>query len=135
MRCPYQVIYQWNGFLQPINDTAHTVGQALSIFKAGSTVPAKLQLLDATGAPVQESGTDLPVWLTPQKGSALTAGATVDESVYSASATSGGSYRWDSTNQQYMYNYNTAKSQSGSYYRVGVTLDDGQTYYVSLGLL
>ena len=40
----YNVVYRFDGFLQPINDTAHQVGATTSIFKAGSTVPVKLQL-------------------------------------------------------------------------------------------
>src|SRR5207253_7626225 len=36
--------YRWDGFLQPINDTAHTNPPlAMSIFKSGSTVPVKFQ--------------------------------------------------------------------------------------------
>ena len=43
----YKVVYRFDGFLQPINDTAHQVGTSTSVFKAGSTVPAKLQLKKA----------------------------------------------------------------------------------------
>jgi len=45
----YKVIYRFDGFLQPINDTAHQIGVATSIFKGGSAVPAKLQLKKAHG--------------------------------------------------------------------------------------
>ena len=41
-------------------------------------------------------------------------------------------YRWDGSH--YMYNWNTSSSQAGFYWRVGVTLDDAQTYYVNVGL-
>jgi hypothetical protein len=54
----------------------------------------------------------------------------VDESLYSATADSGSTYRFDLT--QYSYNWKT--STGGYYYRIGVTLDDGQTYYVTIGL-
>ena len=46
----YKVIYRFDGFLQPINDTAHEVGTSTSVFKAGSTVPVKLQLKKADGS-------------------------------------------------------------------------------------
>ena len=46
-------VYRFDGFLQPINDTAHQVGTSTSIFKAGSTVPVKLVLKDAAGNLVQ----------------------------------------------------------------------------------
>jgi len=58
--------------------------------------------------------------------------AAVNESAYTASATTGVTYNWDGT--QYQYNWKTDKTQAGSYWRVGVTLDDGQTYYVNVGL-
>ena len=126
----YQVKYKWEGFQQPINDTAHQIGTSTSIFKGGSTVPAKFQLKKADGTVVQANS--LPQWLTPAKGSATS--APVDESVYSDPATSGTAYRWDATSQQYIYNWSTKGSSAGFYYRIGVTLDDGQTYYVNIGL-
>ncbi len=49
------VIYQWDGFLQPINDTAHDLGP-MSKFKAGQTIPAKFVLKNAAGAVVQQTG-------------------------------------------------------------------------------
>ena len=123
-------IYRWDGFLQPINDTAHQVDIATSIFKAGSTVPVKFQLKRADGTII--TPTTAPVWLTPVKGSATT--ASVDESVYSTTATSGGTYRYDATAQQWIYNWSTRGLAAGFYYRIGVKLDDGQTYYVNIGL-
>jgi hypothetical protein len=70
------------------------------------------------------------MWLTPVKGSAMS--APIDESVYPISADSGTTYRYDATAGQYIYNWKTATG--GSYYRIGVKLDDGQTYYVNIGL-
>jgi hypothetical protein len=60
-RCPvsatYQVVYHFDGFLQPINDTTHQqicgTPCPLSIFNSGSTVPVKFQLEDANGDGVQ----------------------------------------------------------------------------------
>jgi hypothetical protein len=126
----YKVVYRFDGFLQPINDTAHQVGVNVSVFKAGSTVPAKLQLKKADGTIVQALA--VPTWLNPVKGSATT--APPDESVYGDAPTSGGAYRYDAGAQQYIYNWGTPKSASGYYWRVGVALDDGQTYYVNIGL-
>jgi hypothetical protein len=124
----YKVIYRFDGFLQPINDTAHQVGTSTSVFKAGSTIPAKFQLKRSDGTVVQAAAA--PTWLVPVKGSAMS--ALVDESVYTASADSGSTYRFDSTAQQYIYNWKTGTG--GNYWRIGVTLDDGQTYYVNIGL-
>ena len=62
------IIYGFAGFLQPINDTAHTLvfGSPCpaSIFKGGSTVPVKFVLTDANGVVVQTSSS--PLWVTPQ---------------------------------------------------------------------
>ena len=122
----YRVVYRWDGFLQPINDTAHQVGQSISIFKSGSTVPVKFQLKRSDGTVVLAN--TAPVWPTPAKGSSMS--MPVDESVYGDLADSGSTYRGDS--QQYIYNWKTGTG--GNYWRVGVTLDDGQTYYVNIGL-
>jgi len=127
----YRVVYRtFDGFLQPINDTAHQIGAEVSVFKAGSTVPVKFQLRKADGSVVQASSA--PQWLTPAKGSLTT--ASIDEITYADAPTTGGTYRWDATAQQYIYNWGTAKNQAGYYWRIGVKLDDGNTYTVSIGL-
>jgi hypothetical protein len=124
----YTIKYRFDGFLQPINDTAHQVGASTSVFKAGSTVPAKFVVRKADGTPVQLP--IAPVWLTPVKGSAMS--APVDEAAYSTSADSGTTYRYDATAGQYIYNWKTGAG--GNYWRIGVKFDDGQTYYVNIGL-
>jgi hypothetical protein len=130
----YNVIYRFDGFLQPINDTGHPqiCGSPcpVSIFKAGSTIPVKFQLKDANGNIVQAAS--LPVWITPLKGSPTS--STVDESVYTDPSTSGTNYRWDATAQQYIYNWGTKASAAGFFWRIGVQLDDGRIYYVTIGL-
>jgi hypothetical protein len=68
--------------------------------------------------------------LTPVKGNSMC--APIDQSVYSDPADSGSTYRWDSSGQQYIYNWKTGTG--GNYWRIGVKLDDGQTYYVNIGL-
>jgi hypothetical protein len=122
----YKVVYRFDGFLQPINDTAHQVGTSISVFKGGSTVPVKFQLKKANGTVVLAN--TAPVWLAPVKGAPMS--MPVDESLYASSADSGSTYRLD--NLQYIYNWKT--SGPGFYYRIGVTLDDGQSYYVNIGL-
>jgi hypothetical protein len=122
--------YRWEGFLQPINDTAHQVGQSLSVFKAGSTVPVKFQLKNSAGFVVQAAIP--PQWLPPQKGSAMS--APIDESLYSGTGTSGTAFRWDSASAQYIYNWSTKGLSAGYWYRISVKLDDGNTYSVTVGL-
>ncbi len=48
------VLYRWDGFLQPINDTAHDLGN-MSRFKLGQTVPAKFDLKDTNGIAVLQT--------------------------------------------------------------------------------
>jgi hypothetical protein len=125
----YKVVYAFDGFLQPINDTAHHTGLTTSVFKAGSTVPVKFALRKADGTVVQAAAA--PTWLTPVKGGAMS--LPVDETLQTVSADSGSAFRYDGTAQQYAYNWKTP-SQGGSYYQIGVRLDDGQTYWVNIGL-
>jgi hypothetical protein len=124
----YRVVYRFDGFLQPINDTAHQVGATTSVFKAGSTVPVKFQLKRADGSVVPAGR--LPVWETPAEGGPTT--APVDESGYPVASDSAANYRWDG--QKYQYNWSTSRAAEGHYHRIGVRLDDGQTYFVNIGL-
>jgi hypothetical protein len=124
----YQVQYAWNGFEQPINDTAHQVGLTTSVFKAGSTVPTKFTLLGADGQAITPTAT--PLWVTPVKGVATT--LPVDESVYSTTPDTGATYQ--GAGGHWQYNWKTSATQSGFYWRIGVRLDDGTTHYVNIAL-
>jgi hypothetical protein len=121
-----EVIYRFDGFEQPIDDPRLQPGSSTSIFKGGSNVPTKFLLKKADGTQVQAN--TLPAWLAPAKGNATT--APVDETVFSGTPDSGSTYKFDGT--QYQYNWKT--SGAGFYYRIGAILDDGQTYYVIVGL-
>jgi hypothetical protein len=123
--CKYNVNYAFSGFLQPIKQQT---GTDVSTFKAGSIVPVKLVLKDGNGNVVQSASA--PQWLTPQKGSATN--QAVDETVFTDPATSGNLYKWDGT--QYHYNWSTKGVAGSFYYKIGVKLDDGQTYYVNISL-
>jgi hypothetical protein len=118
-------------FLQPINGTAHTLSANpdVSTFKAGSTVPVKVQVVLANGTVVQPA---TALWITPQKGAATS--QPVDETVYSEPATSGSSYLWNSTDRFYQYNWGSSKNGAGYYWLIGVKLDDGQVYRVYISL-
>jgi large repetitive protein len=124
----FKIGYRFDGFLQPINDTAHRVGASTSVFKAGSTVPVKFQLRRADGTVVQAA--TAPQWLTPVKGASMS--AALDESLYAVATTNGDAYRSDAG--QYIYNWGSDKNGAGFYWRIGVRLDDGSTYYVNIGL-
>ena len=51
----FKVLFRWDGFLQPINDTAHDIG-TMSKFKLGQTIPAKFDLKDVNGNVVPQIG-------------------------------------------------------------------------------
>jgi len=92
-------------------------------------VTKKLKLKDANGNIVQS--TSLPVWITPQQGNPTS--APIDESIFTDPATSGTNYQWDGSSK-YTYNWGTQGFTTRYYWRIGVTLDDGMTYYVIIGL-
>ena len=122
--------YRWDGFLQPINDTAHQQNTTpdYSIFKAGSTIPVKFQLKDVNGNVVQAPSA--PQWIGYTKGTSVT--LAVDEPVYSLTPTAGTAYSWDG--QQYQYNWSTKGLQAGFFYKIGFKLADGTTQTVIIGL-
>lgn len=128
MTVRYKVVYPWSGYLQPIDDPDADSGAGVSVFRAGSVVPAKFSLTDAAGAVVQP--VTPPIWLTPVRGSAMT--LPVDETIYSVPTDSGTSYR--STDGRWQYNWRTDKEQAGFHWRLGVRLDDGETHYVTIAL-
>jgi hypothetical protein len=128
----YSVIYRFEGFLPPINIPAHT-GTCASpcpvyFVNGNGTIPVKFQLKDANGNVVQS--VSLPQWLIPQRGGVLA--VPLDPSVFTTQAPSGETI--NKAGQQYHYNWKTKGLTRGYYWRIGVKLDDGQTYYVIVGL-
>ena len=121
--------YRFDGFLQPINDTAHQVGVSTSVFKAGSTVPVKFQLKNAAGT--RRPGRRRPGLAHPGQGQRDD--APVDETVYAASPRQrvGLQVRRD---RPAVHLQLEDRTTGGNYWRIGVKLDDGQTYYVNIGL-
>jgi hypothetical protein len=50
-----RIQFGWDGFLQPINDTAHEINVTESKFKLGQTIPVKFDIKDAFGNIVQQT--------------------------------------------------------------------------------
>ena len=123
-----RIVYRFDGFLQPINDTAHQIGQNLSVFKAGSTVPVKLQLKKSDGTVV--SAAVAPEWLSPLRGGPMS--APVGEYTYTDAATPGSSFKL--ADDHYQYNWKTGGLAPNYWYHIFVRLDDGQVYAVTIGL-
>jgi hypothetical protein len=123
------VLYRWDGFLQPINDTAHQGGFE-SFFKLGSTIPAKFQLKKADGTIVQAGA--LPTFsrsTTPVSCDTQIA----PESLDTETAFTGSTFRLDGGGQQYIYNWSTKGLAAGEY-RIYAGLDDGSKQYVDICL-
>ena len=112
--------YRWDGFRQPINDTAHQTGVLMSKFKLGLTVPAKFQLKDVNGVVVQQAAA--PQFRAARLGTCEDAAAL--ETVGTVSPDNGATYSWDGT--QYHYNWST-KGLTAGLYRVRAVLADGNT--------
>ena len=123
-------VYRWDGFLQPVNDTAHTGGYE-SKFKTGSTVPLKFQVKNALGTPLQQLS--VPTFSRgANRGTCDT--YTNLETVAADTATAGSDYRWDPSLQGYIYNLSTKNLTAGEY-RVYAGLEDGVTYSVDICLI
>ena len=121
------VFYRWDGFLQPINDTAHT-GLLESKFKLGQTIPVKFNLKDAAGNVVQQAVN--PTFTKTYVGASC--GQTVSDSVDATVAPDPSTvYTWDGS--QYHYNWSTKGLQAGEY-RIYANLADGTKQPVNICL-
>ncbi len=123
------IFYRFDGFLQPVNDTAYHPEQSPSVFKGGSTIPVKFQIKNGDGISVQSN--TLPIFSFQKLGNMS---ASVDEFTYSDPASTGSTFRWDSASQQYIYNWSTKGITSGSWYQISAKLDDGTVHSVTVGL-
>jgi hypothetical protein len=124
-----KVIYRFDGFLQPINDTAHQIGLYESKFKLGSTIPVKFQLKTVGGAAQQT--TTLLSFSSKLIGTKCDNLTDTETAVATDAVTSGTAFRWDSTLQGYIYNYST-KSLTAGEYRIYASLDDGTVQTVDI---
>jgi hypothetical protein len=112
-RVPYSVHYTFDGFRQPVDNPP-----TLNVAKAGSTIPVKWALKDATGKVVSDlsavtaiSVTTIPCPTAPTD--------TIETTV--AAGLSGLTY--DSAGQQFVYNWQTTKGWTGCR-RLSVQLND-----------
>ncbi len=110
----YNIIYTFSGFLPPIVNPPSTNG-----VKAGQTVPVKWQLRDSSGNYISDLSSVVALGASP---------VACDDSLTAAGAgtdsTGGTTLRYDSTAQQFIYNWQTNKSASGCY-QLQLTLKDG----------
>lgn len=110
--------------LQPIN------ADGTSVFKQGQTVPAKFRVCDANGASIGTSGVVTSFLLTQ-----IVSG-TVTTNVQNIVDTNNPdtAFRWDSTDQQWIFNISTQNLSANSTYIYTITLNDGTTINFQFGL-
>lgn len=118
----YYVTYSFCGFSQPVN----TDGS--SIFKLGKTVPVKFCLKDANGNVVANA--TAKIFLS--KISDSVSGSEIEGTSTSA-ATTGNLFRFDQTDQQYIFNLATNDLTKGTW-RIIVDLGDGSSRSVNISL-
>lgn len=110
--------------LQPINK------DGTSVFKKGSTVPAKFRVCNANGNSVGASGVVSSFKLIQSKsGTVVNA---VNEDV--TSTTPDTAFRWEPTAQQWIFNINTKNLLASYTYTYRISLNDGTAIDFSFGL-
>jgi len=108
--------------LQPIN------ADGSSVFKQGSTVPAKFRVCDANGNSI---GTADVVASFKLVRTTASAGA-LDESV--VSTTPDTDFRWSATDQQWIFNMGSKSLKANTTYYYDITLKDGTHILFNFGL-
>jgi len=108
--------------LQPIN------ADGSSVFKQGSTVPAKFRVCDANGNSVGTSGVVASFKLVRTTASA----GALDESV--VSTTPDTDFRWSATDQQWIFNMGSKSLKANTTYYYDITLKDGTHILFNFGL-
>lgn len=111
-----------SGILQPVN------ADGSSVFKQGSTVPAKFKVFDANGASVGTPGTIVDFRIVQIVNG--TVSTVVNETV--ASTTPDNQFRWDGS--QWVFNISTKTLTANQTYYFQVTLADGSTMTFRFGL-
>jgi hypothetical protein len=110
--------------LQPINPDGS------SVFKQGSTAPAKFRVCDANGNSIGTAGVVSNFHIVQIVSGTVV--STVDETV--DSTTPDNIFRWSPTDQQWIYNVSTKSFGKNQTYYFEIKLNDGSSIFFNFGL-
>lgn len=118
-----------------LNQAGHTVLQPIntdgtSVFKQGSTIPIKFRVCDGSGVSIGTTGIVNELSLIKVVSGTLV--SAINEPVLSTTPES--NFRWDSTNQQWIFNMSTKNLSAGKTYFYKIWLNDETSIEFSFGL-
>lgn len=116
-------------------DAGHQILQPISadgssVFKQGQTIPAKFRVCDVNGVSIGTSGVVSSFLLTQIMAGTVT--TTVQDIVDTNNPDT--AFRWDPTNQQWIFNISTQNLSANSTYVYTITLNDGTVITFQYGL-
>ena len=117
--CTYTVVYDFSGFFQPIDNKDAAGNYILNKAKAGSTVPVKFSLAGDQGLGILSGA--------PQTASIPCNASNSDVLEEYGTATVSG-LKYDAAAGQYIYNWKTQSTWSGTCRQLIVKLDDGTSH-------
>ena len=118
-------VYGFGGILPPIKP------DGTRVFRLGSTIPVKFRLWDADGNPITDTDATAEISLQKMFGG-LPVGDPEDGGSTSA-ATTGNLFRYDDTDNQYIFNLATKDLSTGTW-EITITVNDTGSFSVNIGL-
>jgi hypothetical protein len=120
-QCTYSVIYNWDGFRQPVDNLP-----TLNTVKAGQSIPMKFSLSGNQGLSILQPSTTL---LPNPKVTAITCpGGSTPMDAIEQTTTANNGLTYDATADQYNYVWKTQSTYVNKCYRFDMTLIDGTTH-------
>ncbi len=122
----FEPSYSFTGFLPPVENPP-----VMNTAKAGSTIPVKWQLVDSVGSYISDLSVVTGITFQQVQCSDLSTALT-NEVPTTTSGSSG--LHYDTTANQFVYNWNTDKSMAGNCYLLNLTLYEFNKYEAYFGL-